>query len=87
MTREEAISWLKEANTMLKNEHIIPYYQREDTIEAIDMAIHELEIQAQKAKCRKCEHYRCGENIFPYCEINPDDRKAFVCKFEERKRR
>ena len=79
MTRKDAIG-------LLKIDRRIHKQGKEDKFaEAIDLAIHELEIQEQKAKCRKCEHYRYGENIFHYCVLNRDDRKAFICEFEERK--
>lgn len=78
MTREEAIA-------VLRREIEPSVYEDEKSIaEALDMAIHELEIQVQKAKCRKCENYRFGENFFPYCELNRDERKPFVCEFKER---
>ena len=78
MTREEAVNILKWHQSDLS-----VYDSKID--EAIDLAIHKLEIQVQRAKCRKCEHYRYGENIFPYCVLNRDDRKPFICEFEERK--
>ena len=81
MTREEAITYLK----VIWNRYTAEYEIEAETMEAMDMAIHELEIQEQRAKCRKCEHYRYGDNIFPYCVLNRDDRKPFICEFEERK--
>ena len=81
MTREEAIHELKEWLEQMMN-HGVPNWSAK--LEALDMAIHELEIQVQRAKCRKCEHYRFGVNFFPYCELNRDERKPFVCEFEER---
>ena len=81
MTREEAITYLK----VIWKRYIAEYEIEAKTKEAMDMAITEMELQAQKEKCRKCEHYRFGENIFPYCEINTDDEEPFVCEFKERK--